>query len=58
MKPTREQVIKMLMSDTVYQALDLESFYDEDTGLYPNIYEVLDSIGIGEMEIGSVMQGE
>jgi len=55
MKPTREQVIQLLMSDEVYQALNLDPYYDKETGCYPNIYEILDSIGIGEMEIASVL---
>ena len=46
MKPTQEQAIKMLMSDEVYQALDSESFYNEATGLYHNISEVLASLSV------------
>ncbi|AGG57959.1 hypothetical protein VPBG_00187 [Vibrio phage helene 12B3] len=56
--PTREQVIQLLMADEVYQALNLDPYYDKGTGCYPNIYELLETLGVGGMEIDSVMQGE
>ncbi len=56
--PTREQLIRLLMSDEVYQALNLDPYYDKETGCYPNIYELLETLGVGGMEIDSVMQGE
>lgn len=53
--PTREQVIQLLMSDEVYQALNLDPYYDKETGCYPNIYELLETLGVGGMEIDSVL---
>ncbi|CAM0061941.1 hypothetical protein VPHK460_0236 [Vibrio phage K460] len=58
MKPTREQVIQLLMTDEVYQALNLDPYYDKGTDCYPNIYELLETLGVGAMEIDSVLSGE
>lgn len=55
MKPTREQVIQLLMTDEVYQALNLDPYYDKGAGCYPSIYELLETLGVGGMEVDSVL---
>ncbi|AUR91620.1 hypothetical protein NVP1161O_178 [Vibrio phage 1.161.O._10N.261.48.C5] len=41
MKPIREQVIQLLITDEVYESLNLNPFYDKEAGCYPSIYELL-----------------
>lgn len=53
--PNREQVIKMLSQDEVYNVLDLELFYDDTLDKYPSIYDILHVLGIHEQEIDQIL---
>lgn len=54
MKLNREQAIKILAAQEIYDAMDLEMFYDEKTGRYPSIYDILHQVGVHENEIDYV----
>lgn len=54
LKLNREQAIKILSAQEIYDAMDLEMFYDEQTGRYPSIYDILHQLGVHENEIDYV----
>ena len=58
MKPIREQVIQLLTTDEVYEALNLNPFYDKEEGRYPSIYELLSVLGVSVEEINSALSEE
>lgn len=54
-KLTRKQALSLLTTDAVYQALDLEDFYCEESEAYLSIYDVLLALGVGHKEIDEVL---
>lgn len=52
---TREEAIRLLNTNEVYHALDLEDYYDEETERYLSIYDILYSLGVSAEEIEEAM---
>ena len=54
-KLTREQAIRLLNTDDIYNALELDDFYDQENERYLSIYDILYSLGISSEEIEKTM---
>lgn len=50
----RQQVIKLLSDDIVYDTLDLDFWYDEEKDKYLSIYDILGQLDVTKDEIDSV----
>lgn len=55
MKLTRKQVLEILTTDEVYQAMNLDKFYSDENEACPSIYDVLSALGIDHKEIQEVI---
>jgi hypothetical protein len=47
----REEAIRLLFTDAVYDSLDLESFYDEEQDRYISMYDIMYELGVSESDI-------
>lgn len=50
----RQQAIKLLSDDVVYDALNLDFWYDEENDKYLSIYDILGQLDVTKDEIDSV----
>lgn len=49
----RQQVIKLLSDDIVYDTLNLDFWYDEENDKYLSIYDILGKLDVTKEEIDS-----
>ncbi|AGH31975.1 hypothetical protein VPIG_00118 [Vibrio phage PWH3a-P1] len=50
----RQQAIKLLSDDVVYDTLNLDFWYDEENDKYLSIYDILGKLDVTKDEIDSV----
>jgi hypothetical protein len=50
----RQQAIKLLSDDIVYDTLNLDFWYDEENDKYLSIYDILGQLNVTKEEIDSV----
>ncbi|AUR89234.1 hypothetical protein NVP1121O_206 [Vibrio phage 1.121.O._10N.286.46.C4] len=48
---TREEAIKLLHTNKVYNAIDFPIVYDETRDVYPTMFEILAALGVKENEL-------
>ena len=50
-KLTRQDAIKLLTAQNIYDQFDLELWYIEEEDRYPSVYEIMATLGVSEGEI-------